>query len=336
VIELADSFASTPLGGTAVSRGELYGQTLELIQEYPYTGAGLGVFPLVLSAYALLIDVPFLGHAHNVALAIWIEQGLLGIVSFVWLVAAFYGWVWLRRRRLTGPAVGAVCAVTIWLLHGMIDAPLYESRTLPLMFVPFALAIAFVPFERKSSAKSPSLLKSRGSLGALVVVFAALGALLLVSWQSVLALGEVNIGSVDQTRVEMKQHETGASMFEIRRESDLAEAQRHFERAMAWDTASAPALRRLGLIELARQNFEAAVLHLEPAWRRDPGSRATRKGLAYAYLWRGELDRAIPLLAPVREATAELDTYSWWWGTQNRDDLSRLAAQASAKLREID
>src|SRR5581483_9042090 len=74
--DLLNSVGSLDVSGSALSRAELYSQTWALIQEYYFTGAGLGAFALNLSAYALLIEVPFLGHAHNLYLAVWIEQGI--------------------------------------------------------------------------------------------------------------------------------------------------------------------------------------------------------------------------------------------------------------------
>ncbi|MEK7327524.1 MAG: hypothetical protein AAB217_19945, partial [Chloroflexota bacterium] len=60
--------------------------------------------------------------------------------------------------------------------------------------------------------------------------------------------------------------------------------------------------------------------------------RGVRKVLGYAYVWQGQLDRAAALLSDIPEAKSEMDTYSWWWGTQGRDDL---AAQAAAMVERL-
>ena len=136
-----------PAGNSVVSRAELFGQAWGLIQDYYFTGSGLGVFPMILSTYALLIDVPFLTHAHNLFLEFWLEQGLLGFVAFAWLIIEFYLWVIASRQSpvnsgLSWLAWGGIAATTVMLLHGFVDVGLYSSRALPLMFVPMGVAIA--------------------------------------------------------------------------------------------------------------------------------------------------------------------------------------------------
>ncbi len=118
VLHLRDAFlpaldlvvGAIPAGNSAVSRVELWTQAWGLIRDYIFTGAGLGVFPMILSTYALGLDVPFLTHAHNLLLQIWLEQGLVGAAAFVWLVVAFYVWAvaspagprWETRGRERG------------------------------------------------------------------------------------------------------------------------------------------------------------------------------------------------------------------------------------------
>jgi len=87
-----------PASQSVVSRSELLRQGLGLVRDYIFTGSGLGVFPMVLSTYALMMNVLFLTHAHNLFLQIWIEQGLLGFVALMWLVVGFYHWLGAKER----------------------------------------------------------------------------------------------------------------------------------------------------------------------------------------------------------------------------------------------
>lgn len=60
---------------SAMMRMNYWRDTLEIIKTAPITGIGLGNFNLAESRYA-----------HNSYLQIWAETGILGIVSFLWLI----------------------------------------------------------------------------------------------------------------------------------------------------------------------------------------------------------------------------------------------------------
>jgi len=81
-------------------RLDIYRNSVYLIQDFPLTGIGLGgQFAMVLSRYALLIQVPFLTYSHNLYLEIWLQHGLLGAVTWLWLMLALYQAAWTFRRQ---------------------------------------------------------------------------------------------------------------------------------------------------------------------------------------------------------------------------------------------
>lgn len=331
---ILDSLGTLNAGGSALSRAELYAQTWDLIREYPFTGAGLGVFPLVLSAYALLIEVPFLGHAHNTYLALWIEQGVLGILALGWLLAAFFAWVWSNRRRLNGLSYAGIFAVAVWLLHGLTDAPLYESRALPLLFVPFALTIASVPRAHSRNHRGhQSLRVSRVALAVVALLATTTTVLMIFFGPMVLSTWESNLGAVAQARAELGLYRSGDRISEIRRRVDLGEAEANFRRALAIEMTNPTANRRLGLIYLARGDFDSAANLLREAFQVQPDHRAGRKALGYALAWRGEVKDAAVLLESIPEARQELELYAWWWGTQGKPELAKRAAKVADGLR---
>ncbi len=293
VMRLGDSFVSTlenalgaiPAGNTAVSRVELWGQAWELVQDYYFTGSGLGVFPMVLSTYALLIDVPFLTHVHNLYLQIWLEQGLLGIVAFAWLVIEFYLWTWRRRTRLHVLASGGVAAVTVMLLHGFVDVLLYSSRGLPLMFVPMGVALASgqAATEETASriARSPQLLP-------IMTIVAAFALIILLYWQPLAAMWHSNLGSVQQTRLELGQyHWPDRLVANIRADPALWSSFQapitNFQRALSLDGGNVTANQRLGALALAQGNKAEALRLLRQAYGSDPANGVTNRLMREAY-----------------------------------------------------
>jgi len=91
----------------------------------------------------------------------------------------------------------------------------------------------------------------------------------------------------------------------------------------------------MGMIALDDRRFDAAIAYLQQAYQNEPGNQATFKALGLAYLWTGQLDAAEFLLRQrddLAEVTEELGVWSWWWGTQDRKDLSEYAGQMASRL----
>jgi O-antigen ligase len=94
-------------------------------------GTGLDSYRLLIpkNAPAVLLNSM---HCHNIFLNLWLETGLFGVLSFVWisLRAAFTA---VRRlqyssvRPCLSAGIGMVAATFI---HGIMDASLVSSQTL--------------------------------------------------------------------------------------------------------------------------------------------------------------------------------------------------------------
>lgn len=307
---LLDSVGGIMAGGGRGSRLEVYRQSIQLIQDYPFTGGGLGVFPMVFSTYALLIDNPFLPHSHNLFLQIWIEQGLIGFVSFVWLVLAFYLWVWQRRDRLNWIAAGGLAAMTVLLLHGFLDVLFYSSRFLPLMFVPMGLTVAGLrPQRGVRTGWTPlgirvAAVAAVGGLTALLIIF-------LLERDPILAMWYENMGSVEETQTELVHYHYQDSLVEyIRREVDLSEAVSDLHHALLLDDHNVSANQRLASIALARRQYGRALDFAQAAEDRDPQNDVTRELLAEAYLGLGQMDNAFAYWSLIGDAAGRLERLS--------------------------
>ncbi|MBM3245111.1 MAG: hypothetical protein FJZ15_04880 [Candidatus Omnitrophica bacterium] len=70
-------------------RFNYWAETIKIIKEFPLTGIGLGNFNLIQSRFA-----------HNAYLQLWAETGILGLISFLWIVAAVIknGWASNEER----------------------------------------------------------------------------------------------------------------------------------------------------------------------------------------------------------------------------------------------
>ena len=113
------------------SRLELWSRAIYLIEDFPWTGVGLGMYgPVVDNLYPLFTSGPGLPHAHNLALQVAVDLGLPGLVAWLSIVLLVYAAAWQswrsarRRKDSWGSALtaGLLAAHTALLVHGVSDA----------------------------------------------------------------------------------------------------------------------------------------------------------------------------------------------------------------------
>jgi putative inorganic carbon (hco3(-)) transporter len=117
-------------GNTAEDRLRLWSTTLKILRHDPLLGTGLGGFrSAVLPVWHW--DTTWILYAHNIFLSMWVELGLLGLLSFAWIFGAT-GVVSWRGWRLGEPGwravqLGVLAALAAVLVHGMVDTPYFKN-----------------------------------------------------------------------------------------------------------------------------------------------------------------------------------------------------------------
>ena len=307
-------------GGTLATRASLYRNTFFLAQDYIFSGAGLGSFQMVYSTYSLLIPVGFLPHAHHWYLEVWFEQGLIGLISVLWLLGAA---AHLATRR-DGPdrqpswlGSAAAWAIVVLALHGLIDAPLYGSRSTIFLLVPFGLLVAGRRGTRSVDAPAPKP-AAYHSNQVRVSRIVPLLLLLVIAWigrRPILAAAYANLGALEQTRIELQNYSWPAWSFqdEIRQQADLNAAAGAFRQALHHQPSNATANRRLGMIALADGDYAQALAYLEVAYSATPGDNATRQLLGEAFIANGRVDEGVALWQTVDRTQRRLEIRNWWY-----------------------
>ncbi len=295
---------ATPLGdrllGLGGDRTHIWRNSLALVGDYPFTGFGLGSFEMAYSSYALLTHVGHTVHAHNLWLNVWLEQGLLGFVALIGLVVNA---LWSRPDS-SGWRLAALASLGIILIHTLFDDPFYGygGPLISLVFIPLGLL-------KRNPAVGPA--RAVWALALIGVVIA------LVLPQGRAAL-EANLGALDQTRAELSvYHWPEVELQDVLREAggvELGSAIGHYRAALALDATSAAANRRLGQIELARGEIDAACDHLQQA-NASAEQRATRQLLGECYALRGEVEQAVELWRTIDLSQGQLYAREWWYGT---------------------
>lgn len=329
-----------PGPASAGSRLQLVHDALDLAGDFWLTGAGLNTFDGLYSQYIQVIPFHAVIHSHNLFLNVLIEQGVLGIISLAsMLVLSFW---WLSdphragfRRSIHGFSLvaGATFAtLAILCLHGLVDDPLYGSRGVLLLWLPVGMTALLFPLrqswrETARSADLPALL----GLGVAAVV----AALLLLAFRSpMLSAWHSTAGALYMARVELAGYPSG-EWSDGREAAALDSAKSQFNRALLYNRDNRTAWHRLGLIAMLNREYETATDMLYNAYLLDRGHRGIRKLLAFAYVWAGDLERALPLLLEIPEAEQELANYTGWWKGQGYPDYSERAEAARAVLADL-
>lgn len=119
------------------TRAEIWQTSLLIIKEHPFWGVGLGNFETIYREYVPRVAFPPLEwlvvKPHNLYLALWIEMGILGLASFIWLIIIFFKQGW---RKKDNPIVKYALAAMIALLaHGLVDTPYFKNDLSALFWV---------------------------------------------------------------------------------------------------------------------------------------------------------------------------------------------------------
>jgi len=311
-------------------RLEVAEQAVNLLQDFPVSGGGLGTIPGLYAHYIHGLPVLHIPHTHNLYLNIAIELGVGGLIA---LLVIYAGALWFsvraviasvdRSRRYRFTALATFCGMALALAIGVIDDPYYATWGMPFLLVIPALALspAFGRSDwggRMASEPIVPMWVLGVVLLPIIALAAGIRAELASRWYS-------NFAALEMARVELRGWPTG-KWSEGNLALELGSAEANFQRALQLDPENRTSLHRLGLIAMERREYELAVQLLEQALELDPGHTGVRKAFGYSLVWTGEYERAETLLFDITEAQRELGIYQDWWARRGRLDLPQHSA----------
>jgi putative inorganic carbon (HCO3(-)) transporter len=156
VFDLYPALQALLLDDAALSlegRLEVWSRAIYMIQDFPFTGIGLGSFRQVADAlYPLFLAPPgTTPHAHNLFLQIAVDLGLPGLIAWLAVlgVSLFAALQVYRRgcqahdRRLAALGAGLLCSLAVLIAHGLVDSVTWGLQIpSPLVWALFGLAMA--------------------------------------------------------------------------------------------------------------------------------------------------------------------------------------------------
>jgi hypothetical protein len=275
VVLLLGAVLGTSAGARLVAirpdRLEVWRNSWALVHDYWLTGLGLGNFTMAYSSYALLVHVPHTAHAHNLAMDLWLDQGVVAPVAFaVAAIAALVARPVVRHGRWHDAAVVALLVV---LTHGLFDDAFYGYGGAGALWL-------FVPLAWLVRTSEPWAIRTSQAVAVVggLSIAAALAIAVVPRFRSGY---EANLGTLAQTREELPNYTWPRWPVQdaLRRSEhiDLAPARTHYRRALEIDSLQRIANQRLGQIALAFGDYDGARILLERAYQAAPALPAVRQ-----------------------------------------------------------
>lgn len=294
------------------SRLVLWQNSLMMARDFAFTGVGFGNFAMAYSSYVLLIHVPFLTHAYQLWINLWLNQGVLGLIAWCGLL------VTLLHKHDSPWRIPALSSLTVVLLYGLLDDPFYGygGVMLPLMLLPqallaprFKLNWRWSALPRAATSMGKALLLSTAPLMVLVLLVA-----LIPAWRS---RWHANLGTLSQLRTELSVYRwpefAVQDQLRVSPNIDLGASLQEYATALTLDPTNATANERLGQIELARENWPLAHLHIQTAMQSDPNRRATQQIMGELYALDGQPKPAAALWRKLDVQQGQLDIREAWY-----------------------
>lgn len=168
---LAAAVQSEALGG-ADGRLEVWSRALYAVQDFAFTGIGMGTYPRViplLYPYFLFGPDVSIPHAHNLWLQVAVDLGVPGLIAFIAMllvtaVLAGHSLPTLARagqRDLVWLQRGAIASLAGMLAHGLVDAVPWNTRPAWLLWAVWGLAVglALAALEQQLCPTHPAVLE---------------------------------------------------------------------------------------------------------------------------------------------------------------------------------
>jgi putative inorganic carbon (hco3(-)) transporter len=149
------------------SRVEVWDRGLRMLQDFPYTGIGMGQFSIVFHRFYLPVLIPpdsYVPHAHDYFLQLGLDLGVPGAVGILFMLGGFLWTMWRVYRTAASPllrviAVGFAAALMGFLIYGLTDAVVIGARAGIVLWILLGLGAALA---QVSDGQTAGCAPSRG------------------------------------------------------------------------------------------------------------------------------------------------------------------------------
>jgi putative inorganic carbon (HCO3(-)) transporter len=138
--------------GTMVARLELWSRAIFVVELFPLTGVGMGLFKEVIGYLMPLVAVEGteIVHAHNLFLQIAVDLGLPGLVAWISILLVVFTISWKLYKSglansegwVLGLGVGLLGSSVALVVHGTLDSVVWGLRSSPIVWAIWGVTIA--------------------------------------------------------------------------------------------------------------------------------------------------------------------------------------------------
>ena len=152
---LLETIISSATIGGIEGRIEVWSRAIFMIQDFPYTGVGMGLYGDVadLMYPFYLHGQSIVTHAHNLFLQVAVDLGIPGVIAWLatFLIVICVSWKVYNNAKMRkysnkyaiGLGAGLLCSQIALFVHGLTDAVTWGIvRPAPIVWVVWGLAIA--------------------------------------------------------------------------------------------------------------------------------------------------------------------------------------------------
>ncbi|MCA9898548.1 MAG: O-antigen ligase family protein [Ardenticatenaceae bacterium] len=140
-------------------RQELWRWVIVMLQDFPFTGIGLGSLQHVIRRlYPVMIDPGYpLTHAHNVFLQMGVDYGVLGLIVYLALIGILLMMLWRTARQQTRwrpYALGFAATLLAYHIYGLGDV--LDSKTNLVIWIMYGLITSLHQLNSKPAEVNPA------------------------------------------------------------------------------------------------------------------------------------------------------------------------------------
>lgn len=130
-----------------LARKEVWRVSYVLIKKHPVLGIGLGRFKEVYNQTIAFVHFPPINwiqlHPHNLFLALWLNMGVLGLLSFLLILYLFF-------KKLVVHQYYLISAMLAMLVHGVLDTTYFKNDLSALFWIIMGLAMINFKFKNQN------------------------------------------------------------------------------------------------------------------------------------------------------------------------------------------
>ncbi|MFA5157710.1 MAG: O-antigen ligase family protein [Patescibacteria group bacterium] len=129
------AFVFSSIGNDTYSnniRMDIYRYAAQLIKANPVFGIGMGQFQSAVASIStsnsgfVTYGLSYALHPHNLYLAFWLNIGILGLLSFIYILGSFF-WNLGRRGGEIFLMAGAFASMVAIMIHGLVDTTYFKN-----------------------------------------------------------------------------------------------------------------------------------------------------------------------------------------------------------------